>query len=271
MAKPAHVTLIRYFASTSAERSSSVISWAAPRCSTTGITAVASRWQTWSNWESASTLGLCHSSGWMCQASRCASTSKLAPSPCCLCVLAAPTCRPRTGSASTLAQLRSGPPLHGSTSDGHSGLAEDSLDPAFERLVLILPDRSHEGFHRLGGAFEAAGEDKFGPVAGCEPGAPRTPYQQDLSGRLSDLDQGAADVGKIAVVSPRVDVSAGRHEFGPGAEGELVEERLRCRAHSHSRIEDVAPGRIYAKECIIFHDSASVLTSQRQLLRNLFT
>jgi len=37
------------------------------------------------------------------------------------------------------------------------------------------------------------------------------------------------------------------------------------------RIEGVAPGRIYAEECIIIHDSASVLTSQWQLLRNLFT
>ena len=37
------------------------------------------------------------------------------------------------------------------------------------------------------------------------------------------------------------------------------------------RIEGVAPGRIYAQKCIIVHDSASVLTSQRQLLRNLFT
>jgi hypothetical protein len=37
------------------------------------------------------------------------------------------------------------------------------------------------------------------------------------------------------------------------------------------RIEGLAPGRIYTQECIIFHDSASVLTSQRQLLRNLFT
>jgi hypothetical protein len=35
--------------------------------------------------------------------------------------------------------------------------------------------------------------------------------------------------------------------------------------------EDVAPGRIYAQERIIFHDSAIVLTSQRQLLRSLFT
>ena len=39
----------------------------------------------------------------------------------------------------------------------------------------------------------------------------------------------------------------------------------------HCRIEGVAPGRIYAQKCIIFHDSASVLTSQRQLLRSLFT
>jgi hypothetical protein len=36
------------------------------------------------------------------------------------------------------------------------------------------------------------------------------------------------------------------------------------------RIEGVAPGRIYAHECIIIHDSASVLMSQRQVLRNLF-
>ena len=37
------------------------------------------------------------------------------------------------------------------------------------------------------------------------------------------------------------------------------------------RIEGVAPGRIYAQECIIFHDSASALTSQWQVLRNPFT
>ena len=39
----------------------------------------------------------------------------------------------------------------------------------------------------------------------------------------------------------------------------------------HCRNAGVAPRRIYAQECIVFHDSASVLTSQRQLLRNLFT
>jgi hypothetical protein len=37
------------------------------------------------------------------------------------------------------------------------------------------------------------------------------------------------------------------------------------------RNEGLAPKRIYAQECIIFHDSASVLTSQRQLLHNLLT
>lgn len=33
------------------------------------------------------------------------------------------------------------------------------------------------------------------------------------------------------------------------------------------RNEGVVPGRIYAQKCMIFHDSASVFTSQRQLLR----
>jgi len=37
------------------------------------------------------------------------------------------------------------------------------------------------------------------------------------------------------------------------------------------RIEGVAPGRIYAQEYITLQDSASTLTLQRQLLRNLFT
>ena len=70
-------------------------------------------------------------------------------------------------------------------------------------------------------------------------------------------------VGKVAV--------AGRTE--PGDNGGHAKNH-----HDHRptnaricRIEGVAPGRIYAQECIIFHDSASVLTSQRQLLRNLFT
>ena len=37
------------------------------------------------------------------------------------------------------------------------------------------------------------------------------------------------------------------------------------------RIEGVAPGRLYAQEYITLQDSASTLTLQRQLLRNLFT
>ena len=36
------------------------------------------------------------------------------------------------------------------------------------------------------------------------------------------------------------------------------------------RNEGVAYARIYAQRCIIFHDSASTLTSQRRLLRHLF-
>ena len=37
------------------------------------------------------------------------------------------------------------------------------------------------------------------------------------------------------------------------------------------RIAGVEPGRLYAQECIIFHDSAGALMLHSQLLRSLFT
>ena len=53
----------------------------------------------------------------------------------------------------------------------------------------------------------------------------------------------------------------------------VIAVRLRallCALRTCMLCEGVAYGRINAQPCIIFHDSASTLISQRQLLRNLF-
>jgi hypothetical protein len=113
-------------------------------------------------------------------------------------------------------------------------------------------------FGQPGGREVLAGQDDLHSQVVRDPAG-----QPEQSARASD--QPAPDLMIILSGAMPATWLAARAEIGS------IAGRSACCVTRICRIEGVAPGRIYAQECILFHDSASVLTSQRQLLRNLFT